>query len=219
MRSAVMAGMIATALSGCATGPEWTAPAGCPSPAVPVQPAVAYANPTLIPVRDPQCAWEQVVDVVDDYFRIEREEPVRIIGNTLTEGNLVTVPEVSPTVFEPWRQDTGDPEQRVENTLQTMRRRAVVRVIPAPNGHWIDVAVFKELENLPRPEFSRAGAATFRYDTSLTHVVNPVAGPPPPQGWIPRGRDTALEQRILADLMSRGLPVASPVVMRGQSPR
>jgi len=41
------------------------------------QPPV-YSNPVFVPAGDPQCFWETLVDVVDDYFRIEREEPVRM---------------------------------------------------------------------------------------------------------------------------------------------
>jgi len=219
MRIAVAAALIMIALSGCGMGPEYTAPpAGCPppegAPAMPV--AAAVANPVFLPITDPQCAWETVVDVVHDYFRIEREEPVRLIGNTLTEGNLATVAEVSPTIFEPWRQDTGDPPQRLENTLQSMRRRAVVRVIPAQGGHWVDVQVLKELEDLARPENATAGAATFRYDDSLTGVTNPITGQQITKGWIGRGRDTSLEQRMIGDLLSRCGQAGTPMVVRGQ---
>jgi hypothetical protein len=212
MRIEVVAAVTVMALAGCSAGPEWTAPPCCPpQPLTPAQPAVApvgppvavYANPIFVPVGDPQCAWEKVVEVVNDYFRIEREEPVRVVGNTLTEGTLTTVAEVSPTIFEPWRHDTVDPGQRVENTLQTMRRRAVVRVVPAPGGHWVEVQVFKELEDLARPEQSTAGAATFRYDDTLTHIVDPVGGQPITHGWIAQGRDTSLEQYIIGDLLSR----------------
>ena len=156
MRNAVVAAVIVMALAGCSAGPEWTTPPGCPPQPLrllrpwsrPLGPPVAvYANPIFVPVADPQCAWEQVVEVVDDYFRIEHEEPVRVVGNTLTEGTFTTVAEVSPTIFEPWRHDTVDPQQRIENTLQTMRRRAVVRVVPAQGGHWVEVQVFKELED------------------------------------------------------------------------
>jgi len=171
--------------------------------------AAGYANPVFIPIADPQCAWETVVGVVSAYFRVEREEPVRMIGNTLTEGCITTFPEVSPTIFEPWRHDTVDPRQRIENTLQSMRRRAVVRVIPAQGGHWVDLSVFKELEDVARPEHATAGAATLRYDSTLTRVENPVAGQQMTQGWISQGRDASMEQYIIGDLLSRcGQPAA-----------
>ena len=173
--------------------------------------AAGYANPVFIPVADPQCAWETIVGVVSTYFRVEREEPVRMIGNTLTEGSITTFPEVSPTIFEPWRHDTVDPEQRIENTLQSMRRRAVVRVIPAQGGHWVDVAVFKELEDVVKPEHATAGAATLRYDSTLTRVENPIAGEQITLHWIPRGRDASMEQYLIGDLLSRCGQSASPI--------
>jgi hypothetical protein len=190
-------------LSGC-SGPWWAPPEELP-PVMQTPPAPsAYANPVFIPITDPQCAWELVADVVDDYFTIEREEPVRRIGNVLTEGRLDTLPSISPTVFEPWRKDSVGPD-RVENTLQTMQRRAVVRVLPDGNGagYWVDLAVFKELEDKRRPEHATAGAATLNYDTSLTRVENPIQLDPPPRGWIPRGRDPLLEQRMLEQLVAR----------------
>ena len=223
MRNAVPAATIMMVLGGCSAGPEWTTPPCCPSQpvapaqtvAVPTQPpVVAYANPIFVPIGDPQGVWEQVVDVIDDYFRIEHEDPVRVVGNTLTEGTLTTVPEVSPTIFEPWRHDTADSPQRLENTLQTMRRRAVVRVIPAPTGgYWVEVQVFKDLEDLVKPEQATAGAATFRYDNTLTQIVNPIGSQPITLGWIAQGRDTSLEQCIIGDLLSRcgQTPLRRPV--------
>jgi hypothetical protein len=126
------------------------------------------------------------------------------------------VAEVSPTIFEPWRHDTVDSQQRVENTLQSMRRRAVVRVVPAQGGHWVDVQVFKELEDVVRPEQATAGAATFRYDSSLTRVANPIGAEQITKGWIAQGRDTALEQQIIGDLLNRCGQTSGPTVVRGQ---
>jgi hypothetical protein len=235
MRIAVAATLIALVLSGC-RGPDWNEQAPCvqcpgaPGQTVPVPATcpgtpgptavtpmaapmpMAMANPLLIPIGDHQAAWEQVVDAVEGYFRIAREEPVRTLGNVVTEGTITTVPEVSPTIFEPWRHDTVDPDQRWENTLQTMRRRAVIRVIPAAGGHMVDVQVFKELEDNRHPEHATAGAATFRYDDSLERIVNPIAGEQITRGWISKGRDTSLEQAILADLTNRCNQVAQPMV-------
>jgi hypothetical protein len=212
MRNAVAALLIALVFTGCCSEPQWMAPSECPQqPGFSQQPigeqvpapTPGYANPVWIPVADPQAAWELVVGVVGSYFRIEREEPIRQVGNVVMEGRITTVPEVSPTIFEPWRHDTVDPEQRVENTLQTMRRRAVVRVIPAQGGHWVDVTVFKDLEDLARPEKATAGAATFRYDSTSTRISNPVAGDEAPLGWIYKGRDASMEQHLITHLMSQ----------------
>jgi hypothetical protein len=205
MRNAVVAGMFSLFLSGCGMGPEYTAPSACPTQpmAEPGQPPTAgYANPIWIPVADSQCAWELVVGVVGSYFRIEEEKPIRQVGNVVMEGRITIAPEVSPTVFEPWRHDTVDPEQRIENTLQTMRRRGVVRVIPAQGGHWVDVTIFKDLEDLAQPEQATAGASTFRYDSTLTRVSNPIGGEPSAQGWIFQGRDASMEQYIISNLLS-----------------
>jgi hypothetical protein len=225
MRKAIAAGMIATALGGCGMGPQYAAQPQCPPGYASTQPApnlpvaAAYANPIFVPIADPVCAWETIVDVVDDYFRVEHEEPVRVSGTSMTDGSLTTYPDISPTIFEPWRHSTVDSDQRVENTLQTMRRWATVHVTPAQGGYMVEVSVFKELEDLIRPELATAGSATFRYDSTLTGIINPIGGERVADGWIGRGRDAAMEQHIIAHLLSRcgqtGQP-QGPVVMRGQ---
>jgi hypothetical protein len=197
MRPFLAFGLLLLAIPGCGmtSGPL----AG--SPELPV--AAIHANPTLVPVADHELLWETVVDVVDDEFRIEREEPVRRMGDVLTEGRLETFPEPGSTLLEPWRQDAATPYDKVEGTLQSVRRRVVVRVIPAQGGHWVDVAVFKELEDAARPLQGNAGSAVLRYDNSLTRVVSPIGEQQINQGWIPQGRDAALEQQILGEIQSR----------------
>ncbi len=184
---------------GCAPSSQWSGQPGQLGDYLPV----CYDNPVLLGVADHHLAWEAVVDVVDDYFAIKREEPVRPIGNTMTEGRLDTFGKVGATIFEPWLQDSANGRERIESTLQSIRRRAVVRVIPAEHGYWVDVAVFKELEDVVQPERSTAGAATFRYDDTLTRVASAVDEQAVNEGWIPQGRDTALEQRIIAQLQAR----------------
>jgi hypothetical protein len=66
------------------------------------------------------------------------------------------------------------------------------------------VAVEKDLEDLPRPENSTAGAATFRNDASLpTNRDEPVSPTRLAGAWIGLGRDPALERCILADIQAR----------------
>jgi hypothetical protein len=196
-----------TGLAGCASVAGYGAPL----------PAAFHENPVRVPARDHQFVWEQVVDVIDDYFRIAHEEPVRLMGNVYTEGRLETAPQVGATLLEPWRSDSASRYERWLSTLQSIRRRAVIRVLPAEEGFWVDVAVFKELEDTSRPELASAGMATFRNDSSLSHVADPIAEPDISEGWIPQGRDVALEQRIIGHLLSRfrspvrTAPYAAPI--------
>lgn len=170
----------------------------------PPPPVVAeYENPALFPIADRDFAFDQVVDVVDSLFRIERQDRIRLIGDVETEGRIETFWETGSTAFEPWRGDSVGAYERTESTLQSIRRRATVRLIPAGSGYLVDVTVYKELEDLIRPERATVGAATFRYDDGLTPFTEPVGGQPYTVGWIPQGRDVALEQKIIAQLLAR----------------
>ncbi len=163
-------------------------------------------NPVAVSVTDRDFVWDQVVDVVDDYFRIKKEERVRLMGDLLTEGRIDTYPRSASTIFEPWNKDSVTSYDRWEATLQSLRRIGLVRVIPSPEGFFIDVQVFKELEDLPRPEsgaVTLANSAELRNDNSLKRVESPVGGQQPSLGWIPQGRDVALEQEILAQIQAR----------------
>jgi len=212
MRAPLAVGLLLFVLTGCAPGPYDPM---APYEVAPPQPAVAACNnPLHVPAANREFVWETVVDVVDDYFKIEHEEPVRLIGNTLTEGRLETFPQGSPTLLEPWRRDKAGRYEKIENTLQSMRRRAILRVVPAENGYWINVVVFKELEDVARPEHATAAAATFRYDDTLRRIANPVGEQQIDQGWIPQGRDVMLEQKIIAHLQNRLQVAMQPPVMQ-----
>jgi len=187
---------------------------GCLSEAhLPSQPVpVSYDNPALLRIANHDLVWDGVVDVVSQYFRIEHEEPVRQLGPTLTVGRIDTFPIPGATLLEPWNHDSADTYQRLESTLQSIRRFAVVKVIPAENGgFWVEVAVYKELENLRRPEHATAGSAIFRNDVSSarTGKIEPPTGAN--QSWIPQGRDTVAEQRILGQILDRYTPEGTPV--------
>lgn len=160
-------------------------------------------NPLLVPGHDREFVWNQIVDTLDDYFRIAREERVRQIGNVLTEGRIETFPVVGATYFEPWRRDSTPGFERKYATLQSVRRRATVRVWPATGGYFVEVIVVRELEDLERPEFAPIGGEVFRHDGTLVRDEGQTREQPISLGWIPLGRDTSLEQRILTDIHSR----------------
>ena len=80
----------------------------------------------------------------------------------------------------------------------------MLRVIPAQGGYLIDAVVNKELEDLPRPENSTAGAATFRNDNSLpSRLDETVSRTRFSENWIPIGRDCTVEQVLLAEIRQR----------------
>jgi hypothetical protein len=160
-------------------------------------------NPLFIPAVDRELLWNQTVDAVDDYFRIEREDRLRLLGGVLTEGRIDTFPTIGSTVFEPWRVDSTGGYEKLHATLQSIRRRGTIRVIPAEAGYLLDVVVQKELEDLDKPEHATAGGATLRHDGSLVRQQGTAGRYSVTLGWIPIGRDVTLEQRILADISAR----------------
>ena len=212
---------------GCGWGPAilpWT---GQADPYAGVEAPVQ--NPLLAPVADREFLWNQVVDTVDDYFQIEREERVKLVGEVLTEGRIDTYPAIGSTLLEPWARDSSAGYERLHATLQSIRRRALVRVVPTSAGYLIHVAVYKEKEELAQPEHATVGGVIRRYDASLqpseeaptpaetTEVVFPALSGGAPMGtvatlgWIPLGRDISLEQRILRQLQGRLFDPSGPV--------
>ena len=192
------------------------APGGAISPqfGLPTAPEASpgFANPIMVPASDDQMAWEQITDVVSDYFPIAREQQVRRSGEAWSEGRIETAYEGGATWLEPFRKDSVGRFNRWESTFQTIRRSAVVRVIPDANGYLVEVVVQKEIEDLPHPERATAGAATFLNDESLpTKRAGDVSRTLSSPRWLPLGRDPALEARLLADVHARlsGVTTAS----------
>lgn len=188
--------------------PTFVAPGGnslFQSPQVVQQPGgPPVTQGVLVPVTNEDYAWEQIVDVVDDYFRVDQENRVQLVGNVLTEGRIDTFPQVGSTILEPQRFDSVGRYNLFESTFQSIRRRAEIRVIPQQGGWFVEAIVQKEIEDLPRPENSTAGAASFRTDiplqsnlreqTSRTRLSN---------YWIPLGRDCEVELQMLEEIQER----------------
>jgi hypothetical protein len=175
--------MLAFAISGCALihGPQVISP-----------------NPLIIPSGDFETVWKQTVFTLDEYFDIASE-------NRLSR-TIITHPKVAATLLEPWSGDSAGFEQRVEASLQTMRRFARVKVDRDPTGagYAIRVEVYKELEDLPKPERQVGGSKTIFADDFPINRTREVVGPVAlPLQWIPRGRDLQLEQVILNKIRTR----------------
>lgn len=183
-------GLAAALPCGCVTGPL------CDNAMfVRPDPALCVENPVFIPLGPPDygLVFERVLDVVDDYFEISYANRY--------DGRVLTFPRIAPGFEQPWKPGSPDCYQRLEATLQTTRRRAEVAIQPADDGgFFIQVTVYKELEDLARPVRQTAGAAAFRSDNTVDRqfeVIDPTVFE---SNWIPRGRDRELEQLILQRL-------------------
>lgn len=176
-----------------------------PGAALPGQPVAGVpANTITVPVVDDEMAWDQIADVVSDYFKIAREQRARRGLEGCMEGRIDTVPQDSATWLEPHRQDSIGTFNRWESTFQSIRRRATVRVIPDTGSYRVEVIVEKEIEDLPRPEKSTAGAATLNTDITLPNDrADDVSRTRRASRWLSLGRDPALEQRMLAEIHAR----------------
>jgi len=165
--------------------------------------AAGLQNPMLVPVTDRDLLWDQVIDALDDYFVIQREERVRQVGEVLLEGRIETFPVGGATLLEPWRKDSTHGPERLQSTLQSIRRRAVVRVTPTGGGYLIDLAVYKELEDMASPQHASVGQARVRHETTLNRNEEEPGADAFTLGWIALGRDASLEQRILQEIRDR----------------
>jgi len=166
-------------------------------------PTTEVANPLAVPMLDRWLVMEQISDELDDYFRIFREERIRMHDGILSEGRIETHPKIGSTLLEPWRRDSLIGFERLHATLQTVRRFAKVRVVPTGDHYLVDLQVFKELEDLQQPVGSGVSGTIFRHDSSLDIDQGTPQLTQNNKGWIPLGRDILLEQQILKNIQAR----------------
>lgn len=176
--------------AGCASGPSsWKLPdfaqVFTPPPPLP--------NPLPVPSGEFDVVWNKTVAEVNKHFPIASEN--RLARTIRTDS------EMTGTLIEPWTPDTATFRDRLEATLQTIRRFAVVHLDPGPSGGYlIKVEVFKELEDLTKPASQPAGRAAYYNDFPVNRTREVVGTVLTPLGWIPIGRDPNMEQLILKEI-------------------
>ncbi len=155
-----------------------------------VAPRPVSENPLVVPSADFETVWKATVAVLDEYFDIASE-------NRLSH-TIVTQPKIGATLLEPWQGDSTGFDQRLESTLQTIRRFARATITPAPGGGYlVKIEVHKELEDMAKPDRQAAGRAVFNNDFPIQRTRELVGPFPLPAGWIRLNRDSQLEQVIL----------------------
>lgn len=151
------------------------------------------ANPVFVRANNSEAVWEHAVDVLHAYqFPVERENRL--------DGQIESQYKVGSGVLEPWQFDSVTAGDKLESSLQSIRRRAVVNVSPVDGGYLVGIEVQKEIEDPENVIVNAPGYATFRENTPLDRDLNIVVGPSTPTGWIPLGRDGNLERSMLGTL-------------------
>ena len=188
MRRSVIAAMLMAAASGCLSprareSPLWAR--GSPfdtSNQIEIQTDQPGADAYAV-------LFEKILDVVDDDFEIAYANRY--------DGRIEAEPKIAPGLEQPWKAGSPSLFSRALYTCQTYRYRTFVLIRPANQGYTVNVTVFKELEDLPKPTRDTAGGAAFRADASVDRqfeIVDPAVAS---HVWIPKGRDVPLEQKIL----------------------
>jgi hypothetical protein len=187
-RWTALAGVALLLLGGCASGPFLDNPGVF----LPGQSGPPVENPVYVPLGPPSYGqvFEKAIDIISQYFEIAEYNRY--------DGRIETFPRIAPGLEQPWKPGSPDFDQRLYATLQTVRHRAVLLIRPAENGgFFIEVTVFKELEDLARPIRATAGAAIFRTEGTVERQYEVIDPTRYESSWIPIGRDTQLEQVIL----------------------
>jgi hypothetical protein len=190
---------LATLPIGCATGPLQE------NPLLVGGPRIEQENPVYLP----QSPWvykqvfTKIQDILSDYFVIVEAQPY--------DGRIVTAHSIAPGCEQPWKPGSPDSYQRLLAFCQSIRHRAVVVITSAESGgYFVDVKVFKELEDLPNPTRSTSGNAGYRLESTVGQQFQLIEPETTNNSWIPIGRDCPLEQVILSRIASMDLSCPPP---------
>jgi hypothetical protein len=152
------------------------------------------ANPIFVSGNNEEVIAERAVDVLHKYnFEVDSTNQL--------EGTIATRYSVGSGIIEPWHKDSVGLGNRLQSTLQPIRRKVLVHLVPFNGGYLVSIEALKELEDLPiGATMNSQGGSTFIEDYPMRRDLNLVLGQSTPSGWIPLGRDMLLEQALLCRL-------------------
>ena len=152
--------------------------------------------------------WESCQEVLRRHrFRLDQVDR--------RSGTITTFPETSQSFFEFWRHDVDTAYDRLESTLRTVRRRAVVQVDrnEAGGAGQVTVTVYRQTFATPERQFNNS-AATLRI---FAETLPGVAGEPvltrADDYWIDAGRDAAMESRLARQILDRAHLPPGPMAL------
>jgi len=165
-------------------------------------PKAASGGSSTIQVADNQrdSLWERAVVVLNrNHFQVARESKL--------EGIIETEYRGGSSILEPWHPDSVGFQNRMESTLQSIRRRVTINMQSSGGGIMtVHVRVDKEIEDLPGLAANYEGGATFSENQPLNRDLNQVVGQSGPSRWISIGRDPLLERKLITEIQTGNLP-------------
>ena len=181
IRMSQLTACLLVGFAGCALGP---------------QPTNVLNAPNAIEVSADRydVMWERTVAVLNQYhFTVARESKI--------EGVIETHYRAGSNLLEPWHHDSVGYANRLESTLQSIRRRVIVTFqTTSPGMVNISVRVDKEIEDVPGLAANYEGGATFSEAQPLERDLDQVVGQVGASRWLPRGTDPALESKLMRDI-------------------
>lgn len=152
-----------------------------------------------IPSQNRDIVWERAVAVLNKFhFMIARESK--------QEGVIETYYRAGSNLLEPWNNDSFGYANRLESTLQSIRRKVTVTFENTSGGQLnVVVLVDKEIEDVPGLAANYEGGATFSESQLLKRDLNQVLGQSGPSRWLSRGNDPALEAELMQQIRSAPL--------------
>ena len=156
---------------------------------------ISHANEIVITPEQPGAEayaylFDKVLDVVGGEFDIA--------FSNRYDGRIESQPRLAPGLEQPWKPGSPNLYERIQAVCQTYRHRCFVLIQPEREGAYrINVTIFKELEDLPKPSRDPSAGAVFRNDPSVDHVAEIVDQASASPSWIPKGRDYPFEHKLL----------------------
>ena len=165
-------------------------------------PKAGMVGGSTLQVADGQrdALWERAVVVLNrNHFQVARESKLEGIIETEYRGGA--------NILEPWHPDSVGFLNRMESTLQSIRRRVTINMQSSGGGTMlVNVRVDKEIEDLPGLAANYEGGATFPEYQPLNRDLNQVVGQSGPSRWLPVGRDPLLERKLANEIQGAYLP-------------
>lgn len=133
----------------------------------------------------------------NELFELDRED--------YRDGLLTTKPLVSKQIFEPWRPDTGDTYEVVQNSLQTIRRTIEFDFEKLPGGYTVTPKVVVERLASRNPHITSTaeyGGVVTGAEAGAMPAVGAQNETTPPY-WYAINRDRPMEAQLAKTIEQR----------------